>query len=79
MSATDATTHEQDGQHDGPHDQDGPHDLHDHDKGLSHDLPRLLDRRRVLGLLGGLGLATSVAACSDDGTTSTAATPGPSG
>ena len=61
MSRTGATLHD-----DGLHD---PHDgMHDHDRGLSHDLPRLLDRRRVLGLLGGLGLATSVAACADDTT-----------
>ena len=54
------------------HHDDG---LHDHDKGLSHDLPRLLSRRRALGLLGGLGLATSVAACADDSTTGDSATP----
>jgi len=33
----------------------GPTPLSLHDRGLSHALPRLLDRRRVLGLLGGLG------------------------
>ena len=45
-------------------------ELHDHDKGLSHDLPRLLTRRRSLALLGGAGLAAFTAACStgDDGT-----------
>ena len=46
-------------------------ELEDHDKGLSHDLPALVSRRRALGILGGLGLAASVAACSsDDATTS---------
>ena len=30
---------------------------HDHDRGLSHDLPRLLSRRGALGLLGGVTLA----------------------
>lgn len=35
---------------------------HDHDQGLGHDLPRLLDRRRLLGLFAGAGLAT-LAAC----------------
>ena len=36
---------------------------HEHDLGLSHDLPTLLSRRRALGLLGGAGLAL-LAACS---------------
>jgi protocatechuate 3,4-dioxygenase beta subunit len=36
--------------------------MHEHDLGLHHDLPRLLGRRRVLGLLAGAGLAT-LAAC----------------
>lgn len=44
-------------------DHDG---LDDHDKGLSHDLPTLVSRRRALGIIGGLGLAASVAACSSD-------------
>jgi protocatechuate 3,4-dioxygenase beta subunit len=45
-------------------------DLHDHDRGLSHDLPRLFSRRRMLTLLGGAGVAT-VAACSPGSTTAT--------
>jgi protocatechuate 3,4-dioxygenase beta subunit len=49
------------------HDQE----LHDHDRGLSHDLPRLLSRRRALTLLGGAGLAAALAGCGltggDDG------------
>jgi protocatechuate 3,4-dioxygenase beta subunit len=52
------------------HDND---ELHDHDLGLSHDLPTLLNRRRALGLLTGAGLAAALAACSSDGT-STATT-----
>jgi protocatechuate 3,4-dioxygenase beta subunit len=46
------------------HDND---ELHDHDLGLSHDLPTLLNRRRALGLLTGAGLAAALAACSSDG------------
>ena len=45
-------------------------DLHDHDRGLSHDLPTLFSRRRMLTLLGGAGVAT-VAACSSGSTTAT--------
>jgi protocatechuate 3,4-dioxygenase beta subunit len=37
-------------------------DAHDHDRGLSLDLPTLLSRRRLLGLLGGVG-AAAVAGC----------------
>lgn len=57
----------------------------DHDKGLSHDLPRLLDRRRLFRLAGGVGVAAvaggTLAACRDDGSgtagtsSSTPATP----
>lgn len=42
----------------------------DHDLGLANDLPRLMDRRRVLQLLGGIGVV-SLAGCdsgSDDAT-----------
>jgi len=49
-------------------------DIEEHDLGLSHDLPVLVNRRRALGLLaGGLG-ATALAACgaSDSGPASTA-------
>jgi protocatechuate 3,4-dioxygenase beta subunit len=38
-------------------------ELHDHDRGLSHDLPTLLSRRRALTLLGGAGLAAALAGC----------------
>ena len=49
------------------HDHDGPHE---HDLGLSHDLPALLNRRRALGLLTGAGLAAALAACSGSGSDS---------
>jgi len=38
--------------------------MDDHDLGLAADLPTLLGRRRVLGLLGGVGLAAGIAGCS---------------
>ena len=42
---------------------DADHALEDHDRGLSHDLPRLISRRRAVGLLaGGVGAAV-LAAC----------------
>jgi protocatechuate 3,4-dioxygenase beta subunit len=47
-----------------PHDD---HELEDHDLGLSHDLPTLWDRRRLLGLFGSAGAAVALAACSTDG------------
>lgn len=39
--------------------------IEDHDRGLSHDLPVILSRRRMLGIFGG-GLAAVVAGCSSD-------------
>jgi protocatechuate 3,4-dioxygenase beta subunit len=55
-------------------------ELEDHDRGLSHDLPTLLSRRRALTLLGGAGVAAALAACTSSGTSSGApsgATAGP--
>ena len=55
----------------------GTHDtteLEDHDRGLSHDLPTLLNRRRALGLLSATGLAAALAACGGSDS-STSATP----
>jgi protocatechuate 3,4-dioxygenase beta subunit len=43
-------------------------ELHDHDRGLSHDLPTLLSRRRALTLFGGAGLAAALAGCGITGT-----------
>ena len=55
-------------------------DIEDHDRGLSHDLPTLLNRRRALGLLTGAGLAAALAACSSDaGGTGSSAGPGADG
>lgn len=43
----------------------------EHDLGLSHDLPRIMARRGLLGLLGGVGAAAALTACgSDDAATS---------
>jgi protocatechuate 3,4-dioxygenase beta subunit len=45
----------------------------DHDKGLQHDLPRLISRRRALGvLLGGFGSAVVVACGGSTGSTAPA-------
>lgn len=54
----------------------------DHDLGLAADLPRLLHRRRLLGLLGGAGLAAGLVACTpetDSSAPTTGPTAGPSG
>jgi protocatechuate 3,4-dioxygenase beta subunit len=47
--------------------------MDDHDGGLRHDLPRLLSRRRALGLVGGAAGVALLAACGKD--TVTAAAP----
>ena len=54
-------------------------ELHDHDRGLSHDLP-MLSRRRTLTLFGGAGLAAALAGCGIGSTdeSETADSPGPS-
>jgi protocatechuate 3,4-dioxygenase beta subunit len=41
--------------------------LEDHDKGLSHDLPVLLSRRRALTVFGSAGLAVVLAGCGGSG------------
>jgi protocatechuate 3,4-dioxygenase beta subunit len=46
-------------------------ELEAHDLGLSHDLPTILNRRRALGLVGGVGLAAALAACGADDSTTT--------
>jgi protocatechuate 3,4-dioxygenase beta subunit len=52
-------------------------DQHDHDRGLSADLWTLLDRRRALKLIAGVGLVTFAAACgSDEKATSSSTTAG---
>ncbi|MCW2825305.1 MAG: hypothetical protein JWQ91_2222 [Aeromicrobium sp.] len=51
-------------------------DAHEHDLGLSNDLPRLLGRRRALGLMSGAGLVAALAACgASDSSGPTATTP----
>ncbi|HWJ09747.1 MAG TPA: intradiol ring-cleavage dioxygenase [Nocardioides sp.] len=40
----------------------------EHDLGLSHDLPRIMARRGLLGLLGGVGAAAALSACGSDDT-----------
>jgi protocatechuate 3,4-dioxygenase beta subunit len=42
-------------------------EVEEHDRGLSHDLPTLLSRRRALALLGGAGLAATLAGCGISG------------
>lgn len=44
------------------------HGTDEHDLGLSHDLPRIMARRRMFGLLGGVGAAAALTACGADGT-----------
>ena len=41
------------------------HELEDHDLGLSHDLPKILGRRGLLGIMGGVG-AVALVGCGDD-------------
>ena len=48
-------------------------DIEEHDLGLSHDLPRIMARRGLLGLFGGVGAAAALSACGADGETSTGA------
>jgi protocatechuate 3,4-dioxygenase beta subunit len=54
----------------------GPHDgLEDHDLGLSHDLPRIVERQRLarrgmLAIFGGVGIA-ALAGCAADSSSST--------
>jgi protocatechuate 3,4-dioxygenase beta subunit len=45
--------------------------LDDHDRGLSHDLPTLLNRRRALSIFGGAGIAAALAACGAGSTPNT--------
>jgi protocatechuate 3,4-dioxygenase beta subunit len=48
-------------------------DVHDHDRGLAFDLPNLLNRRRMLAVMAGAGLATLVG-CGNDGDKAASAT-----
>jgi hypothetical protein len=44
-------------------------ELHEHDRGLSHDLPTLLSRRRALAWLGGTGWPSPWPGAASPGTT----------
>ncbi len=60
------------------------HEVEDHDLGLSHDLPRIvqrsgLGRRGLLTLFGGVGAAAVVAGCGTDSTSSSSSTPSSDG
>ena len=46
------------------------HGVHDHDLGLSHDLPTLLSRRRALGVIG-VGVGAFIAGCGSSAETPT--------
>jgi protocatechuate 3,4-dioxygenase beta subunit len=66
-------------------DHHGPHDeLEDHDLGLSHDLPRIVERQRLarrgmLAIFGGVGVAALAGCATDSSSSSTTATDGTSG
>ncbi|MDA0161217.1 hypothetical protein OM076_13140 [Solirubrobacter ginsenosidimutans] len=49
-------------------------DIEDHDRGLAFDLPKLITRRRALGVLGGSLTAAALAACGASNSSSPAAT-----
>jgi protocatechuate 3,4-dioxygenase beta subunit len=61
---------------DDPREQQMTHadEVHEHDRGLSHDLPTLLSRRRALAVLGGAGMAALAACSTGSGTGSAAST-----
>lgn len=71
MSRATSANRNQPGADNHSHDE---HEVHEHDLGLSHDLPTLLNRRRLLTFLGGAGAAAALAACgsASDATTTTA-------
>ncbi|MFN8155815.1 MAG: hypothetical protein U0R68_00240 [Candidatus Nanopelagicales bacterium] len=57
---------------------DRTHD-HDHDLGLAHDVEVLIDRRRLLGILGGLTVAGALAACAAPAASSSSSSASSSG
>src|SRR6266508_4658266 len=57
---------------------DMEHELHDHDRGLGYDLPILLKRRRMLGLIAGASLV-SLVGCGDDASPGTPTASGSAG
>src|ERR671913_1345352 len=50
------------------------HEIEESDRGLVYDLQTLVDRRKVLGLFGGLSAAALLAACGGSGTNGSAST-----
>jgi protocatechuate 3,4-dioxygenase beta subunit len=48
-------------------------EIEDHDRGLLFDIQTLVQRRTVLGLVGGLGVLAGAAACASGGSTTSAA------
>ncbi|HSO52214.1 MAG TPA: 3,4-dioxygenase subunit beta, partial [Actinomycetes bacterium] len=50
------------------------HEIEESDRGLVYDLQTLVDRRKVLGLFGGLSAAALLAACGESGTNGSAST-----
>jgi protocatechuate 3,4-dioxygenase beta subunit len=49
-------------------------ELEDHDKGLAFDMPKLISRRRALGVLGGSVASAALAACGASSSSSTGST-----
>ncbi len=52
---------------------DTANEVHNHDRGLAYDLPRLVDRRRTLQLSAGAGFVTAAAAFGSKGKTASSA------
>ncbi len=52
----------------------GTDETEEHDLGLAHDLPKIMARRGLLGLFGGVGAAAALTACGSDASGSQAAT-----
>ena len=49
-----------------PQERSPARDVDDHDRGLTHDLGMLIERRLALALLGSAGLAGLLTACGDE-------------
>jgi protocatechuate 3,4-dioxygenase beta subunit len=51
--------------------------MHDHDKGLAYDLPKLISRRQALGVLAGSLTTAALAACGGGGSSASSSTGAP--